>query len=146
MDCIIVDLDGTLADCNHRLHFIEGPKKDWDSFFDGCIDDPVIEPMLNLLEMFRDDYKIIILTARPEKNKERTKNWLVSNNIHFDGLYMRKNVDFRKSPQVKSELLDKVIADSYNPVYAFEDRQDCFEMFLQRGVFALKVGESILKV
>ena len=59
---------------------------------------------------------------------------------------MRKSVDFRKSPQVKSDLLDKAIADNYNPVYAFEDREDCFEMFLQRGVFAMKVGESILKV
>ena len=146
MDCVVVDLDGTLSNCNNRLHLIEGAKKNWDAFFDGCIHDPVIEPMLNLIKMFRDDYKIVIITARPERNRELTTQWLIDNKIHYDALYMRKSVDFRKSPQVKSDLLDKAIADNYNPVYAFEDREDCFEMFLQRGVFAMKVGESILKV
>ena len=30
---IIVDIDGTIADCSHRLHYIKGEKKDWNSFF-----------------------------------------------------------------------------------------------------------------
>lgn len=29
---VIVDIDGTVADLRHRIHFIEGEKKDWDSF------------------------------------------------------------------------------------------------------------------
>jgi hypothetical protein len=146
MDCVIIDLDGTLSDCNHRLHLIEGPKKNWDSFFEGCIDDPVIEPMLNILKMFRDDYKIVIITARPEKNRELTTQWLYNNQIKFDALYMRRNVDFRKSPQVKSDLVDQAIANLYNPIYAFEDREDCCVMFRERGIYALQVADSILKV
>jgi uncharacterized HAD superfamily protein len=146
MDCVIIDLDGTLSDCTHRLHFIEGPNKNWDTFFEGCVDDPVIEPMLNLIKMFKDDYKIVIITARPERNREFTTQWLVANKIYFDALYMRKNVDFRKSPLVKSDLVDKAIADSYNPIYAFEDREDCCTMFRERGIFTMQVADSILKV
>jgi hypothetical protein len=146
MDCVIVDLDGTLSDCNHRLHLIEGPKKNWDEFFEGCTNDPVIEPMFNLLKMFYDDYKIVVITARPERNRELTTSWLVKNEIKFDALYMRKNVDFRKSPLVKSDLVDVAISNSFNPIYAFEDREDCCTMFRARGIFTLQVADSILKV
>ena len=33
---VVVDLDGTLADCTHRLHHIRGRRrKNWDAFFAG---------------------------------------------------------------------------------------------------------------
>jgi hypothetical protein len=32
---ILVDIDGTLADCTHRLHHIQKQPKDWDAFFAG---------------------------------------------------------------------------------------------------------------
>lgn len=35
----IFDLDGTLALIEHRLHFIQGPKKDWRGFFGAVGDD-----------------------------------------------------------------------------------------------------------
>lgn len=28
---VIVDIDGTVADLRHRIHFIQGEKKDWDA-------------------------------------------------------------------------------------------------------------------
>jgi phosphoglycolate phosphatase-like HAD superfamily hydrolase len=33
---IIFDLDGTLANIDHRRHLVEGPQKDWDAFFKAC--------------------------------------------------------------------------------------------------------------
>ena len=81
MDSIIIDLDGTLADCNHRLHFIEQPKKDWKSFFNHCNEDSVIEPVRELINMLKTKYMIIILTARPDISKEATVKWLDDNNI-----------------------------------------------------------------
>jgi len=35
MKTVIFDLDGTLCDITHRLHFIEGDNKDWDGFYRG---------------------------------------------------------------------------------------------------------------
>lgn len=32
----IFDLDGTVADLTHRLHFITGETKDWDGFHGAC--------------------------------------------------------------------------------------------------------------
>ena len=33
MRAVICDIDGTLADVQHRLHHLEGDPKDWDGFF-----------------------------------------------------------------------------------------------------------------
>jgi histidinol phosphatase-like enzyme len=29
---IVVDLDGTIADCSHRTHYVKGAVKNWDAF------------------------------------------------------------------------------------------------------------------
>jgi phosphoglycolate phosphatase-like HAD superfamily hydrolase len=39
MKTVIFDLDGTLCDISHRLHFIENGNKDWDGFYAACPDD-----------------------------------------------------------------------------------------------------------
>lgn len=142
MDCVILDLDGTLANCKHRLHFIEGPKKNWDSFFDNCLDDSVIQPMFHLMNILSKDYKIVFITARPEKNRELTTKWLVKHNIEFSELLMRKNVDYNKSPKVKEKLVEQLRGMGYNPIYSFDDRIDCVAMFQSIGIYAFLVGEN----
>ncbi len=92
MDSVIVDLDGTLADCNHRLHFIESNKKDWQSFFNNCGEDLVIEPVRELINMLKEKYMIIILTARPDSIREPTTKWLEDNNINVDPNNLLKNL------------------------------------------------------
>ncbi len=146
MNCIIVDLDGTLANCDHRLHFIEGTKKNWDLFFEACVNDTVIEPMLNLMKHLSNDYKIVFVTARPEKNRVLTAQWLVDNNIYYDCLMMRPDKDFSKSPVSKQKMLLSLIDKGYKPIYAFDDRADCIQMFLENGVFGFLVGENEVRV
>ncbi len=36
MKLTLFDLDGTLANIDHRLHFIKQENKDWDGFFKAC--------------------------------------------------------------------------------------------------------------
>ena len=42
-DCVIVDIDGVLADAGHRQHFLDPPWRDWDGFFSECDGDAVFE-------------------------------------------------------------------------------------------------------
>ena len=37
---VIFDIDGTLADCSHRLHHVTGDKRDWNKFFAEMSEDP----------------------------------------------------------------------------------------------------------
>jgi hypothetical protein len=137
--CLILDLDGTISDCNHRMHLIEGSKKKWNEFFDGCTEDPLVLPVYDIVNKLSEDLKVVIITSRPERNRNLTVDWLNKHNIKFENLLMRKNNDFRKSPVIKSELLDLTIDNNFEPVYAFEDRTDCAEMFMSRGVFTFLI-------
>lgn len=40
---ILIDLDGTLANCDHRRHFVEGTKKNWSDFYQNMAFDTVNE-------------------------------------------------------------------------------------------------------
>ena len=44
----IFDIDGTLADCSHRLHYISGEHKDWDAFYKECVND---KPIMGVIEV-----------------------------------------------------------------------------------------------
>ena len=58
----IFDIDGTLADCSQRLHFIQPPeglvhfepgetdwKPDWESFYKDCVNDKPIALTIEVL-------------------------------------------------------------------------------------------------
>ena len=52
---IICDIDGTIANLQHRLHYIRNPEgtKDWDSFHNTCLDD---EPYRDVIQILWDLY------------------------------------------------------------------------------------------
>lgn len=79
---IVFDLDGTLADINHRLHYLDEDPKNWDEFFDACSEDSPYWPVLTLFnELSLDVFNIVeIWTGRAAgKNDEifrKTVKWL----------------------------------------------------------------------
>lgn len=48
---IVFDLDGTIADINHRLHYLDEDPKNWDAFFAACSED---RPYVPVLKVFSD--------------------------------------------------------------------------------------------
>ena len=54
----IFDIDGTLANCDHRLHYIKNKPKNWEAFYNECMDDLVIWPVAEMLELFSKFYSI----------------------------------------------------------------------------------------
>lgn len=142
MKCIIFDIDGTIANCEHRLHYIEGKNKNWQLFYDKCLDDSVITQVSCMIDFFKQNYKIILLTGRPESNLSLTVQWLNNNNIYFDELIMRKNGDYRKSPEYKKENICSLINEGFEIFAAFEDRTDCVEMLKQMNIFVFNVANT----
>ena len=107
----IFDIDGTLANCDHRLHYVKNKPKNWDAFYSECMSDHVIWPVAEMLELFRKNHLIYIVTGRPERNRDLTELWLNNNKIYFDKLIMRGDRDFRKSPDYKSSVCDTIEAE-----------------------------------
>ena len=104
-DIILCDIDGTVANNDHRQHFLDG-KKDWDGFFSELLNDVPIMPIINLVnEEHFSGKEIVFLTGRPERYRYSTTLWLKE---YFDfefRLLMRQDNDQRNKLEIKYELL-----------------------------------------
>ncbi len=138
----IFDIDGTLANCDHRLHYIKNKPKNWDAFYNSCMKDLLILPVAQMLERFSSNNLIYIVTGRPENNRYLTETWLNLNKVKFDSLIMRGDRDFRKSPDFKNSVCDQLEGEGFNILFAVEDRPDCVEMFINRGIFTFDVSNG----
>lgn len=75
---VIFDIDGTLANIDHRRHLVEGPKKDFDAFYDAMVYDTVNPDVQDLYRLYAHnlDWLVYICTGRPEKYRSVTEEWL----------------------------------------------------------------------
>lgn len=139
---IICDIDGTIANIEHRLHYIHGEKKDWDSFYKACDKDDLNTPTFLILEDLKEtDNRIIMLTGRPESYRKETIKWLEKYDVPYNHLLMRKHGDFRKDYIVKKELFETEIEKMYtNHLFlALEDRKQCVDMWRSIGITCWQV-------
>lgn len=156
----IFDIDGTLADCSQRLHFIQPPdglvhfelgetdwKPDWESFYKDCINDKPIAPNLELLRALQEyGAKIIYITGRPCKYMNETIQWLKKHTEEpVRCLYMRNNDDHRPDYIVKKEIYETQIKPNLKneSVWGvFEDRKQCVDMWRSLGLTCYQVADG----
>jgi uncharacterized HAD superfamily protein len=137
---IICDLDGTLCNCNHRLHLAN--KKDWDSFNELCINDKVNADIANIISNLRsEDTFIYLVSGRDNKFRENTIEWLRLNDIWYDKLLMRDAEDHRPDNVVKKDILDNYIERS-KVWFVLDDRKSVVDMWRENGLRCLQVQEG----
>lgn|SRR3990167_2505416 len=142
---IIVDLDGTLANCTHRLHYIKKKKKDWGGFYSEVSKDKVNEwckAILSRFEMDLHNTAILIVTGRRDTTREDTIIWLDKNKIPYDELFMREYDDFRDDAIIKEELYKTEIKDKYSVLFVLEDRKRVVDMWRRLGLTVLQCAEG----
>jgi hypothetical protein len=140
----IFDLDGTLALCDHRAHFIDSskPKKDWDAYFKACVNDMPNPMVIHMLWTLRDSgYGIAIWTGRSCAVKEQTEKWLKDQGISGVSLRMRplgcKIPDFRLKQQWWRNLEQP---ERWMCRGVFEDRQQVVDMWRKSGLTCFQVA------
>ncbi len=135
---IIVDLDGTLCDHSHRLHFMDSKPKDWTSFFAGIPDDELNYWCLEIIDALRQrGYEIILVSGRPDSQRDNTLKWLHRFNIHFNSLFMRKQNDFREDQKVKEEIYNQHIVNFWDILFVVDDRDSVIKMWRNIGLTCL---------
>lgn len=144
---VIVDVDGTLSDPTHRLHFIKTKPKDWPAFFDACKNDAPNAWVCNLVLGLIGDpaNKIIFCSGRPERVRQPTVQWLqrfLWSQSDKLPLYMRKDDDFREDSVIKREMLQRMRNDGFKPVLAIEDRSQVVKMWRAEGLTCAQVAEG----
>jgi phosphoglycolate phosphatase-like HAD superfamily hydrolase len=137
----IFDIDGTLADCRHRLHFIEGEHKDWDVFFAACADDAPIHPVIDVCRALAfsritdQQARIVYLTGRSDSVRRETQEWLFQkHHLPMGDVIMRKAGDHRPDTQAKKELMESILAAGDEIAGVFEDRPSVCRVWRSMGL------------
>ena len=136
---ILCDVDGTVADNSHRQHFLEG-KKDWEGFFSTLLQDEPIFPIINkVIQDHKNGKKIVFLTGRPERYRDKTTEWLQRFFEFKFELIMRKDNDQRHKLIVKEELFNSYVKEkSVHIVY--ENDLELIKMWKSMGLKVLDVN------
>ena len=162
-DVILCDLDGTLADVNHRLHFINNPdgtkktrkESDWDSFHTECINDAPNRDVIEIMEsLIRGAWmgcnicgsyerKVYFLSGRNDVVRAETVDWL-QRHVHEDWDYdellvMRKANDRRPDTEVKLEMVQELGLTPDDVLCILDDRQCVVDMWRANGFRCLQV-------
>lgn len=141
----IFDIDGTLADLGHRLHFISNGKKEWDNFFEACDKDSPISRVVTTCKLLaKAEATILLVSGRSDAVRSKTVHWFNAKHVPFHGLYMRKAGDHRQDNIVKAELFDQLCTewDRDQIVGVFEDRDQVVKMYREKGLQVFQVAEG----
>lgn len=137
---VLFDIDGTLADIEHRRGYLDEPKPDWKAFNAAMGDDTPNQPIVSLyLALWSNpEFNPILVTGRNETSRKITEQWLTWNAIPFSRLLMRKAKDFRADHIIKEEILDKLLAEGLDIHFTVDDRQQVVDMWRRRGITCLQ--------
>ena len=143
---VIVDIDGTISRLGERLKYLQGKKKDWDSFYSACMEDEPVKEVIALVKLLTIEYTIVFCTGRRESVRDLTIKWLKQ---YFDNtfacsdnLLMRPLGDKRHDTQVKPELLKKAQIELNDIAFVLEDRNSMVEQWRKLGLKCFQVADG----
>jgi hypothetical protein len=138
----IFDLDGTLALIEHRRHFVENGRKQWDEFFKACVDDTVNVPVAQTYRALdQQGCEMWIFSGRGSIVYDETWKWLRKHNIKYSVLRMREDKDYTPDDVLKKQWLDGMLdADRGRLMAVFDDRDKVVKMWRDNGVACFQVA------
>lgn len=154
MNCVLFDLDGTLANVRHRLHHVRRSPPDWQAFFDACVDDTPNNSVVSLFNLVYDSMNagfsecdaIFICSGRPDSHLYETVKWLNEEcgiyKFQYEALLMRAEGDYRPDVVVKREMLSAIRRQGYEPCFAVDDRPSVVAMWRANGVPCFAVDDA----
>jgi hypothetical protein len=146
MALIVFDIDGTLANIEHRLDYVRSKPKNWKAFDAGIPNDKVNRSVAMMFWALQEQeiHDIVLASGRNERSRQATEQWLTHNALGgYQKLYMRKADDFRSDDIVKLEILDEIIADyGRKPGMVFDDRPRVVRAWRSQGIFVFNVYQG----
>lgn len=150
---VVFDLDGTIANIDHRRHLVEvtQPPKlvgephrpvirpDWKAFFRACVDDTPNLQVIYLMNLLHHNGNIIdIWSGRSDVVEPETIAWLERYKVPFNRLVMRPQGDFTPDESLKRSWILK----HGRPDLVFDDRGKVVAMWRSLGIPCFQVAEG----
>lgn len=137
--CYLFDIDGTLADGEHRRYYIGSDPKDWDKYFSLVEYDKPIEHIVELAHIMYGLVDIVYVSGRSDECRFSTEQWLIEH-CPWGPVYMRRKGDHRPDNIIKIELLGQIRQDGYDPILVFDDRTRVVNAWRAAGLPCLQVA------
>lgn len=141
-DTIIVDIDGTIADIDHRLHHIKEKPKDYKAFYSNVhYDKPIMDMLITVRAFNALGYNIVFCTGRKDSCREDTEDWL---DIYF-GFNFELLMLPSKGHSPDNEGKPLLIAEDYpveRVLFILEDRSRMVKAWRDLGYRCLQVCEG----
>ena len=139
---VLCDIDGTVANNDHRQHLLKS-YKDWDKFFSQLSEDSPIFPIIEMINArFKDGMEIYFVTGRPERYRTETMSWLKKYFKYNFLLIMRKDNDLRNKLTIKKEMLSS-IEKKDKVIEVYENDLDLIEMWEEEGLKTIDINKLI---
>ena len=141
---IIFDVDGTIADVEHRRHLVNGYNKDWKNFRLATEFDTPVQWVCDIAKRhIAQGEEVAFFSARNESEREITEKqiseWIGDGH---KGVFLRPNGDYRPDEVFKSELADKFEELGGKIDLVFDDRNKVVDMWRQRGTTVVQVADG----
>lgn len=140
---VVSDLDGTLADIEHRLHWIHREDPDWTAFFLACGDDlPIRNTITVLRTLHAAGYEVVIASGRGDVARQETILWLARHGVPYDRLILRRVGDDRHDDEVKTEMVREHGLDPADTLVVLEDRASVVQVWRRMGFHVFQVADG----
>lgn len=139
---IVVDLDGTLANIEHRLHFVQQKKKQFEKFYAATYQDSMNKWCYELIMAANNSgIRVFIVSARPNRLFLTTAQWLVQRGIpqgHIELVLLRGEKDFTPDHELKRNWLRGNPKIKQHILFVVDDRQRVVDMWREEGLVCLQ--------
>lgn len=132
----VLDIDGVIADVAHRVRHLQRTPKDWDAFFAGMADDPVLQEGFRLAWELAEEHDVVYLTGRPARYAEVTRIWLRRHELPDGPVVHRRDGDRRPASIAKAALL-RALAARANVRVAVDDDPAVCAAYRALGVYVV---------
>lgn len=130
---VLIDLDGTCA--------IMGDRSPYDDL-SAHLDTPNESVRVVALGLLRQRILPVYVSARQERSRDVTREWLEHHGFPNGPLIMRATGDQRKDWVVKNEIFDTKIAPRYNVLFCLDDRNVVVDMYRRKGLSVHQVNDG----
>ena len=142
---VVFDVDGTLMNIDHRVHYVTGDRYDWTTFTDPEVmrsDTPNLPVVAMAKALHRDGHHIVIVSARNERHRPVTLAQLEAAGVRHSGLFLREDWDNSPDAEFKEGILDHLIRTNQAPDLVVDDRASVVSMWRRRGIVCAQVAEG----
>lgn len=143
---VIFDLDGTLADAEHRRHFVSDGARRWPEFFRACYKDaPKPATIAVARALHATGHELWLFSGRSDEVAVLTATWLIEHDLAhlFTVMRFRPAADHTPDHELKHQWYDEMTgSDRARLLLVFDDRDRLVKMWRALGVPCFQVADG----